>query len=675
MVEFEKVRGLIDCPLSIYTVYDHPVFSVEHLTKVRGRVGTTGYCKEFGAFDIEVTTVDEETAFMYVWQFCYNYEFVVVGRTWEEYLLLIEQLETVIPEDDKFIIFVHNLSYEFQFLRGLFTFPADDVLVLKSRKILKATNGKIEYRCSWMLSNLSLYNWGKSLKASTLKMSGDEFDYNKRRYPWTELTIEEWSYCVTDVVTLAECVIKQMEIENDSFYSLPYTSTGYVRRDIKKELYRIRKSLLEPMYPDIELMRKLHEAFRGGNTHANRWYAGDILSNVYSDDIQSSYPYCMCNDLFPMSPFEKVSCDLLTFKESIKKNTHALLCMVDLERVELKNRWWGFPYIPVHKCKMYSNVQRDNGRVLSAESLTIALTDIDFRIINEEYNFKLVNVRYLYRSRYGRLPRSFVRVIEKYFERKTALKGVEGQEVFYDFSKRKLNSGYGMLAEYSLKPYYRYEHGEYIKRSFDIARFEKMFFPYQWGVWVTAHARNHLESGLKLAGESAVYCDTDSVKGLDKLDFTEYNDIVKENCLVNDSYAIDQFGNTQYMGMYEPDAHYLRFITLGAKKYVVEKLNKKTGEKEIEITISGVGKMKGAKELEENGGLESFGAGLKFVKAGGTACWYNDGSTKRVFIDGGWLTLTPSIAALPSEYTVGLSDDYETLLSDIELLKKEWLDT
>ena len=43
----------------------------------------------------------------------------------------------------------------------------------------------------------------------------------------------------------------------------------------------------------------------------------------------------------------------------------------------------------------------------------------------------------------------------------------------------------------------------------------RAFLAYQWGVWVTAWARWHLEEGIKLAhqkGAEFIYCDTDSVK-------------------------------------------------------------------------------------------------------------------------------------------------------------------
>ena len=48
------------------------------------------------------------------------------------------------------------------------------------------------------------------------------------------------------------------------------------------------------------------------------------------------------------------------------------------------------------------------------------------------------------------------------------------------------------------------------------------FLSYQHGVYVTAWARYRLYEGQKLAGENCVYCDTDSVKYIDAIDWSDY---------------------------------------------------------------------------------------------------------------------------------------------------------
>ena len=50
-----------------------------------------------------------------------------------KFLIKKEQL----PADVKVVIFVHNLSFEFQFLRGIYHFDNEEVFAVESRKVLK----------------------------------------------------------------------------------------------------------------------------------------------------------------------------------------------------------------------------------------------------------------------------------------------------------------------------------------------------------------------------------------------------------------------------------------------------------------------------------------------------------------------------------------------------------
>ena len=77
------------------------------------------------AFDIETTSFlrksgkeEEKGAIMYEWTLGLN-GYVIVGRKWEEFIYVlnatIEELE--LWENKRLIIYVHNLSFEFQFMR------------------------------------------------------------------------------------------------------------------------------------------------------------------------------------------------------------------------------------------------------------------------------------------------------------------------------------------------------------------------------------------------------------------------------------------------------------------------------------------------------------------------------------------------------------------------------
>ena len=107
------------------------------------------------AFDIESTSFydgGEKVGLMYVWQFGINGH-VFIGRLWDEFIELLDKLrdEFDISVDTRLVIYVHNLAFEFQFIRKLFDWF--NVFCIDSRKPIYATNCYgFEFRCSYLLS-------------------------------------------------------------------------------------------------------------------------------------------------------------------------------------------------------------------------------------------------------------------------------------------------------------------------------------------------------------------------------------------------------------------------------------------------------------------------------------------------------------------------------------------
>ena len=622
------------------------------------------------AFDIETTRLTEiEQAIMYVWQLHLDGIGTIIGRTWDELWALLTQFRDELHKET-LCIFVHNLSYEFQFLRAIYNFEEDEVFAVDSRKVLKCTmwDGAIEFRCSYLHSNMSLDQYTKKMGVEHGKLSGEEFDYSVRRFPWTPLSDKEIAYCTHDVLGLVEAIKKEMEMDGDNLYTFPLTSTGYVRRDAKAAMRKIRNHGVKDILPDYELYTLLREAFRGGNTHANRYYAERVLHNVKSADRVSSYPEVMCNRQYPVSEFRK-SCDNSPERviALITKQKKAVVCRVKLWSVRLIDELWGCPYLSFDKCRNVINGARDNGRILSADYLETSVTDVDLKIILEEYEFDNMEFTDVYYARYGYLPKPLIDVVQDYYRKKTELKNVPGQEVFYTKAKNKLNSCYGMMAQDPGKQSNIFRKGEWEvedKEQPEILeeRNKHAFLAYQWGVWVTAWARYELEEGLKIAGHNYVYCDTDSVKYIGECDFTSYNTAKKKRSTETGAYATDKHGETFYMGLYESDGSYAEFATMGAKKYVY----KETPDGETHCTIAGVNKKLGGKELDKHGGMMAFRRGFVFRGAGGTESVYNDHPTNGVIeIDGHKLLITPNIVIRESEYTLGVSRDYASLLLEI----------
>ena len=154
---------------------------------------------------------------MYVWQFQIE-DNTIVGRTWDEFLLFCEKVTEQLKENEYLMIYVHNLSFEFSFLKGVYLFKPEEVFCIDRRKVLKCEMyDHFELRCSYLLSNMSLSAFTHKMGV-TEKLSGEEFDYKKIRYPWTVLTERELLYCVVDVQSLVEALKVYFSIESDNFY-------------------------------------------------------------------------------------------------------------------------------------------------------------------------------------------------------------------------------------------------------------------------------------------------------------------------------------------------------------------------------------------------------------------------------------------------------------------------
>lgn len=442
----------------IYNVDNCPFNPREYETaKKKGNRGTKQsrkYINVVCAFDIETTRLPEiEQSFMYVWQMQLD-NYTLIGRTWEEFLSYAKKLSALAGERT-LVIYVHNLSFEFQFLQGVYNFNSDDVFAIDSRKILKCIMyNNIEFRCSYIHSNMSLDVFTRKMGCETKKLTGT-FDYEKKRYVDTVLDETEIAYCINDVISLVEAIKREMQRDDDNIATIPLTSTGYVRREAKRTMRTMNGfySWIRDQLPDYDLFTVLAEAFRGGNTHASRFYSNKVLENVQSIDRSSSYPDVLVNRKFPSSKFryrEQLSYDDLI--NEINKRGKAAVFRISFTGLFLTDSFTPCPYLTKDKSRNIINGEFDNGRILSADELTTTLTDLDFKIVCYQYSWNTVKIYDVYTARYAYLPNCFRDLVKYYYKQKTELKGASGDDaIYYDKFKNMINALYGMTAQSPVK--------------------------------------------------------------------------------------------------------------------------------------------------------------------------------------------------------------------------------
>lgn len=575
------------------------------------------------SFDIETTSFKsygKKYATMYLWSLNINGS-TLVGRTWQQFTKIIEEISTLLhTKSTALIIYVHNLGYEFQFMRGWFKW--ENVFASKERRPIYArlTNG-IEFRCSYILSNYALaYIGDKLLLRYPVQKDYGSFDYSLQRNGLTHLTNEEFWYNVHDVQVVTSFI--QEKIENDGGISeIPLTLTGYVRKYVREFCFSKNKKTRAKYKEGINCMvisseqeyDMLQQAFAGGFTHCNAFYSGKVLYNLdVNDDEASEYPYELCAQKFPIS--RSILIGAVSEEELENAIKQGYCCLFTVKFKGLEPEFIYEHYISSSHCQVLSkDAVIDNGRVASASELQCTITEQDWDIIKRAYSWKNVEIHNLRVYHAGYLPKSFILAVLHLFSNKTKLKDLADQIVEYMVSKNMLNSTYGMAVTAIIRDIYIYSQTEGWKTE-DANTAEQLesynnnfnrFLFYAWGVWVTAYARHDLWDTIFELGPDYVYSDTDCAKGFNyekhrayfiSANFKKIHKLKKMCAYYNIPFDFcapkTKDGETKILGVWEHDPSYKTFKTDGAKRYIYELQNG-----ELWFTVSGVNKKYGVPYL------------------------------------------------------------------------------
>lgn len=662
---------------------------------------TIGYIDIPCSFDIETTsayTNGHKTGFMYIWMFGYN-GICIYGRTWEEFLKMIDSFKKALGcrWDKRVVCYVHNLAFEFQFIRKLFN-DWVDVFCLKQRCPIYATlQSGIEFRCSYMLTGCGLAKVGEELTKYKCKKLVGDLDYNLIRHSGTPLTETEMGYCINDI-RVVMCKIKECIEKEGGVAKIPLTLTGYVRRDVKRAVFGDKKAkgLIQNLKLTTEEYQMLKRAFQGGFTHANALKSGIPQKDVVSYDFTSSYPSVLIAEQYPMSIGELVEPkSYAEFAEYLRLNC----CLMDIvmTNVKLKDDSGDAP-ISFSKCVTKGQVVKDNGRIRYADELLTTITEQDFFVYKKFYTFEYqIGTMYVYKK--GYLPKPIIECVLDYYIGKTTLKDVEDKAEEYLLKKGCLNSIYGMMVMDIVRAIILYNEHNWIEETEDadtvIERYNEArnrFTWYPWGIWVTAYARRNLFTGIYECGkEDYIYSDTDSIKILNAKNHEdyifEYNRQITEKleaCL--DHYDIDKSklapltikGVAKPLGVWDFDGHYSDFKTLGAKRYMVrysdDERNDKKSVGTLKTTIAGVSKKEGAKYFSKfDDPFDAFKIGVKIEadQTGKKTHTYIDYDMEFDIIDYrgnvGHVVCPSGIHLEGASFELGISNDYEMLLRMLEM--------
>lgn len=565
------------------------------------------------AFDIETSSFyhkNEKRAIMYVWQFAIK-DNVLIGRTWQEFLQLLECLHDYFNlKKNYIIIYVHNLGYEFQFMRKWLVWQ--EVFANELRKPIYAkTVNHFIFRCSYFLSGYSLATLAKNIN-SVKKLTG-YLNYNEIRHSETSLTEKEIEYCVNDVLIVTE-YIKQMIEKWQTVQNIPLTQTGNIRRYTRNECFKdyrykwyMRKLTLEP----LEFLY-LKQAFTGGFTHGNANYMNIILDDVTSYDINSSYPAVIVSEKYPASKGRQV---FVKNETEYKKIIETYCVIADVTFYNLREKPSAQDNI-ISLSKTYNrtnDVLTNNGRIVKISRASITITEIDYKDISMFYNYDrmTINKCYCYEKKF--LPLPIIKTVLELYKQKTELKDVQEKEKEYLHSKELLNSVYGMCVTNTIKGNIIYENDTWGQGALNLYDSVKKynddksrFLFYTWGIYITSYARDRLYNAILECKRDYVYSDTDSVKFLNGKNHEAYFNKVNDEYVKRATNTLNYYGlpityltpknnkgDVKTLGVWKNEGTYRRFKTLGAKRYMYEI------DSDIYITVAGLSKSKGKEFIKK----------------------------------------------------------------------------
>ena len=665
--------------------------------------GRRSYYDEFITLDTETSSnivFDEKgninkelsNAWIYQWAMCTK-SYIIEGSTLDDLIAAICKIDTL-STGAKRRIYVHNLAYDAVYILQelIDKLGVPNTIAVDKRKEIQHEFDNIILCCSYRLSNKSLDKWTKDLNTEHKKLVG-YVDYNAKHYPDEVRTYKDDAYMFNDVVSQYEAIEKQLKMYDDTLASIPLTSTGYIRRMMRKSYKAYNAKNSDAAYKDFiaskmddELYELHREEFAGALTHGNRFYANRIVRTnsklPYGKhrDFDSHYPTQQLTKDYPHGKwtklYDKSECSKAFTKKHLKKlidDNKAVLFRASIKDLELKDMSETLPYAQEFKFranhKMYGTF--DNGRIINmrGESI-ISMNEIDYIILSTQYKFKMVILE-LYTAEKAPLPEWFKSVILDLYKKKSDLKNrvqyLEDNEPDNEFKifeakldllkvKELLNAIYGMSAtnpvrvNYSLDQMANWVIDDDIKVSEILDKFYESrnnCLQYSWGCWCTSYARYELLNKKNIIedhGGLFLYADTDSIFYLsnDEVEAALAEDDAKrlQKSIDNGwSVTLDN-GEVRYFDHFDAETDFKEFKFLHAKCYGLIDIHDK-----LKVTIAGV-RARQCVGVDTNDepiyvtreqelkSLDELKKGTKFKICGGTSCTYIEKPIREVVIDG-----------------------------------------
>lgn len=545
------------------------------------------------------------------------------------------------------IVWSHNLDYELTFLlrdiqpNGLtsdynvmYDRTGQDIILRDKNAPLSITLQEIPnvtFRDSYALFNKSVAVLGDEIGLPKI-----DYNYKKIRLPWEELTELDYKYNERDNIIVAKSLYNYMVNHDINVNQIPLTFTSSVRKmrkDFIKNNYNAKA--LNKYYYDrnnsflsFNFTDDLMKVYQGGLTASNMLYTAKLIDNkttsgVIGVDIKSSYPNQMCTKKFPIFDEDNTLLGDLANQCYKLGNYKGYVGIFTFYNIRIKNTKYLLPISSsqIRKGNISEHFELFNGKLISADFVTIPCNNVDVDVINSVYDYDKIECTRITTAKKEQFLRKeeVAFLLHNFLNKETKEGDIKAQ------AKLIINSMYGVKVSCPIKDYYEITDGEILTTDyFDFTEerreiiyhnfiesqnlFGGSIDVYSHGVFITSYARKQLIDMIIYIverGGNVVYSDTDSIKFFCNTRKKQI-EIVESILKMNDkkieqnkklprfksfkkhfNLSDEEYNIISTLGIWEVEdkkPHEL-FMTYGAKKYGYI-----THEGKIKTTIAGCNK-------------------------------------------------------------------------------------
>ena len=545
------------------------------------------------------------------------------------------------------IVWSHNLDYELTFLlreltpnglKGDFNKMYNkegQEIILRDKNaplsIILSELPNITFRDSYALFNKSVAKLGEEIGLPKI-----DYNYDVIRLPWEKLEQIDYDYNERDNIIVAISLYNYMRNNQLGIDEIPLTFTSSVRRARKKFIKEnYDKNSLNKYYYDrynsyvsFDLTEDLMKVYQGGLTASNINQTSKLIldtncSGVIGVDIKSSYPNQMCTMKYPIfNEDNTVNGDLANMVYKLG-DYKGFIGNFTFNNIRVKNTDYLLPISSsqIRKGSISHNHELFNGKLISADYVSIPCTDIDVEVIKKIYDFDEIKCTRITTAS----KTQYLRKEEVAFLLSNFLNKEEGEGESKQISKLIINSMYGVKVSCPIKDFYEINEGEITCQDYfsynedDRKEIYNNFVDtqilyggsldvYSHGVYITSYARKQLIDMIIYIvdnGGKVVYSDTDSIKFYCKTK-KELDKLVKNILSMNEkkidkNSKLPRFKNFKKhfdindesyqkictLGIWEVEDEkpHKAFMTYGAKKYGYI-----TYDNKVKTTIAGCNK-------------------------------------------------------------------------------------